>query len=419
MSYPYKYPEPFLQNGRKLYVFDYVAPDGARKRRNTYRDTKKEARQEIRTFLDRLYDPNAVDDEIRRQTFKQYAAPFFVEGKCPRAQRLRGERNISGAVHNEKSRRWLDQYAMKDPFADIPVVLIKRRDILDLRERLLKKTGGEKINTINKVIDSVKTVLSEAYLREDIDRNPGYRIGKLRYDKEEPGILTPEQIRELFKNRPGHFASIQAYDLFYLAAFTAMRSSEVRALPWSKVDRDSKAILVHQAWKNNACTILGLPKWNKKRDIPAPMSLLELLTEKTSQYSVAPGDLVFCHGTGKPLGPTWWRKSFYHALESMGYVKREVSSEKVELTPEGKKRTRKVYKYISETGAPLTPHSLRHSLNTNLLAADANILKVQAFLGWTSNSLIPLLTRVQQGYTHLRVEDLREIAELVDEMYCR
>lgn len=216
MSYPYKYPEPFLQNGRKLYVFDYVAPDGSRKRRNTYRDTKKEARQEIRTSLDRLYDPNAIDDEIRRQTFKQYAAPFFVEGKCPRTQRLRGERNISGAVHNEKSRRWLDQYAMKDPFADIPVLLIKRRDILDLRERLLKKTGGEKINTINKVIDSVKTVLSEVYLREDIDRNPGYRIGKLRYDKEEPGILTPEQIRELFKNRPGHFASIQAYDLFYL-----------------------------------------------------------------------------------------------------------------------------------------------------------------------------------------------------------
>ena len=258
---------------------------------------------------------------------------------------------------------------MKDPFADIPILLIKRRDMLDLRERLLKKTGGEKINTINKVIDSVKTVLSEAYLREDIDRNPGYRIGKLRYDREEPGILTPEQIREMFKSRPGHYASSQAYDLFYLASFTGMRSGEVRALPWPNIDTQNNAILIHQAWKDNACSILGLPKWNKKRDIPAPESLLELLTEKTTKYSLAPGNLVFCHGTGKPLGATWWRKNFYHALESMGYVKREVSSEKETISADGKKRKQTVYKYISETGALLTPHSLRHSLNTNLLAA--------------------------------------------------
>ena len=196
-----------------------------------------------------------------------------------------------------------------------------------------------------------------------------------------------------------------------------MRSSEVRALPWSKLDTKNKAILVHQAWKNNVCTILGLPKWNKKRDIPAPKSLLDLMTEKTSQYSVAPGDLVFCHGTGKPLGPTLWRNNFYRALESMGYVKREVSSVKEELTPDGKTRTRTVYRYITVSGAPLKPHSLRHSLNTNLLAAGGNILKVQAYLGWTSSSLIPRLTRVQQGYTHLQVEDLREIAELVDEIY--
>ena len=48
-----------------------------------------------------------------------------------------------------------------------------------------------------------------------------------------------------------------------------------------------------------------------------------------------------------------------------------------------------------------------------------NVLKVQAYLGWSSSSLIPLLSRVQQGYTHLRVEDLREISELVDKIYYR
>ena len=90
-----------MRNGRNQYVFEYDAPDGSRKRCNTYRDTKKEARQEIRAFLDRLYDPNAVNEEIRQQSFRQYAEPFFVEGRCPRAQRLRGEHNISGVTHNK------------------------------------------------------------------------------------------------------------------------------------------------------------------------------------------------------------------------------------------------------------------------------------------------------------------------------
>lgn len=94
----------------------------------------------------------------------------------------------------------------------------------------------------------MKTVFGEAYLQEDIDRNPGYRVGDLLYKKKEPSILTPEEIRELFKNRPGPSASEQAYDLFYPAAFTGMRSSEVRVLPWWNVDAENKAILVHQAW---------------------------------------------------------------------------------------------------------------------------------------------------------------------------
>ncbi|MCP6720457.1 MAG: hypothetical protein KJI72_04040 [Patescibacteria group bacterium] len=88
-----------------------------------------------------------------------------------------------GRSHVEKSRRWLEKYVFPDPFAKLSFRSIKRRDILDLRERLLEKVGP---NTVNKVIDTVKTIFSEAYFREEIDRDTGHKIGNVNYEKTKP-----------------------------------------------------------------------------------------------------------------------------------------------------------------------------------------------------------------------------------------
>jgi hypothetical protein len=54
-----------------------------------------------------------------------------------------------------------------DKFSELKLNEIKIGDILDLRKRLKQKLG-DKLNTVNKVISTVKTVLSEAAFREDI-----------------------------------------------------------------------------------------------------------------------------------------------------------------------------------------------------------------------------------------------------------
>jgi integrase len=327
MYYPYKYPEPYKPKGRSSYVFDYRDRDGTRKRRNTNRTTKKEAYFVIRTFLDELYNPD-INAAIQRMTFREYAEPYFIEGKCPRIERLRGEKKIGGEYHAERSRDWLERFVFSDPFAEIPLGEIRRRDILDLRSRKLEESGGQKVNTANKVVDTVKAILSEAYLREDIDRNPGHRIGKLSYAQEEVGILNPKQMQDLFRVRPGHFDNELAYDLFYLAAFTGMRSGECRALPYGNTLLNDKAVLIHQAWKDNTCKTLGPPKWGKKRDIPISDSLVQLISSNYFVDSFPPERFLFHREEGKPLGPTWWRKNFYNALTSLGVVERVVSSEK-------------------------------------------------------------------------------------------
>jgi site-specific recombinase XerD len=65
--------------------------------------------------------------------------------------------------------------------------------------------------------------------------------------------------------------------------------------------------------------------------------------------------------------------------------------------------------------AGITPHCLRHSLNTNLLAARADPLKIQMYLGWTPK--IPILTPVQRGYTHLTRHQLQDVSEKIAEIY--
>jgi hypothetical protein len=77
---------------------------------------------------------------------------------------------------------------------------IRRAHILDLRNRLKEKTG---LNTVNKVIATVKTVLSEAYFRQEIEIDPGSRIGNIQHAKQERGILSLEELGFLFKEIPG------------------------------------------------------------------------------------------------------------------------------------------------------------------------------------------------------------------------
>ena len=81
---------------------------------------------------------------------------------------------------------------------------------------------------------------------------------------------------------------------------------------------------------------------------------------------------------------------------------------------QGWKRKSINYIYINKKdGKVLSPHSLRHSLNSNLLRAGCNEAKIGSYMGWKPNKL----TKTQQGYTEFRAEDLRDVVQMIDEIY--
>ena len=281
---------------------------------------------------------------------------------------------------------------------------IRRSQILDFRERLKKKAG---INTVDKVISTVKTILSEAYFREDIDRDPGSRIGIIKHEKRERGILTKEELRALFLEMPGPWSNLLTYSVFNLAAKTGMRCGEILSLMWGQIDFDRSIINIEQAWKDS--TTIGLPKSNKKRSIPVVSSVLEpLLNLHENSIRIGQNDLVFCYDDGSRLGTTWWRKNFYESLVRAG-----IATHKARKYRDKKGRKRITYKYRNAQGEWITPHSLRHSLNTHLISSGCDPIKVRAYFGWSENILLPSLTPVQKGYTHWEPDQLKALLPLI------
>ena len=65
----------------------------------------------------------------------------------------------------------------------------------------------------------------------------------------------------------------------------------------------------------------------------------------------------------------------------------------------------------------VTPHSLRHSLNTHLLGRGCDPFKIREYLGWSNNVQSMVLTPVQRGYTHLGTKHLKDVVDFIDGIF--
>lgn len=120
--------------------------------------------------------------------FGEYIAPFYIEGKCPHIQRLREEGKSIGTTWITKCRTWLEQYIISDKITRLPLGNITRNDILEFRSRIYKK-NPDKLNTVNKVMSVLKTILKEAFFRQHIKYDPSQGIGNVKEKSEKNPVL--------------------------------------------------------------------------------------------------------------------------------------------------------------------------------------------------------------------------------------
>jgi integrase len=341
-----------------------------------------------------------------RNTLRQYIEPFYDYERCPHIQRI-GQKSIS-----KKSARiirsYIKNHVLADPIADMTIYEIKTRDITAFRARLQKKMVMSQpkkdknrneippvpirplsSGTIDKIMNAVKTVFGEAVINRDIPYNPCVGIVRLGSNYDNPrGAFSIDELRILLRQE--NWNNTEAWNCFRLVAVTGMRCGEVLALPWGCVSEQELAIVNN--WKDIAEK--GEPKGNKPRTVPISRSAWCIISEHkaTRNTMLDDDDLIFCDPeTGRRHSAQWWKKNFDSAMKKS-----------------------KLPLYDSD-GHKRTPHSLRHTLNTLLLMQGASPIIIREYLGWSEDS--NKLTKVQRGYTHFSVTDMKGLVDTIDRVF--
>jgi integrase len=214
-------------------------------------------------------------------------------------------------------------------------------------------------------------VLTLAVRDGRIPRNPAAGVPLPRARRAEPRFLTREEVERLAAEA-GEYA-----DVVRLLAYTGLRFGEMAALRVRRVDFLRKRLTVAESATEVGGTVeYGTPKTHQQRSVPIPGVLLEPLSRRCR--GKGPDDLVMASPGGAVLRSGNFRRRVF-----------DPAAKAAELEN-------------------LSPHDLRHTAASLLVASGANVKAVQRMLGHASAAM------TLDVYSGLFDDDLGALAERMD-----
>jgi integrase len=268
-------------------------------------------------------------------TLAEWAAPFFGD-RCPHVTRLRTEGRSYGEEHRKHSGKLLAAHILPDPICRKKLADIKKADILEFRERLVRNNGACRTSQI--VMATLHVIMREALFRELIEKDLFLGIGLIHYNKRKRPALPDAVMSQVLD--ASRYADPLHYEMTCCAAYTGMRAGEILALSWGVIG--GGRIHIMQSIPVNTTTLKD-PKWGKKRFCPYPDSLSAIIEPRRGD----PEEFVF-----------QYRDSH------KGYQKWATA--------------------LKKAAPSASLHLLRHTLNTRLLEAGVPREIVRGWLGWSS-----------------------------------
>lgn len=273
---------------------------------------------------------------------------------------------------------------------ELPVDAISKTDVgrwLDWQaaQPSLRRTGR---NTSPKTIKNYHSLLSqilaaavEQKLRTD---NPAYRTRITKGIREEKVFLSPDEFSTLL-----HFLPEQYERLVFILANTGLRWGEATALQWADLSlrADPPSIRVQRAWKKGPSgPVLGPPKSSKSQ------RTVSLSPDAAASFGV-PGDptsFIFRTAQGGHIWPARFMQSAWNPAVHKAMDRELCAAEGL----------------VPLTRRP-TPHDLRHSHASWLIARGAPLPYIQQRLGHES------IQTTVDVYGHLVPDAQRQMADLV------
>ncbi len=277
---------------------------------------------------------------------------------------------------------------------DYPVSAITKADVgrwLAWQEKqpAARKRAGKTQPVSAKTIKNYHAVLSQvlaaSVTAKHRDDNPAYRTRLTKGRRDEPVFLTRDEFATLL-----HFTPPRQERFLLFLAGTGLRWSEATALTWGDINTHATpaTVTVNKAWKKPAkgAPRLGPPKSERaNRTISIPADVVDALGEPGE-----PGDLVF---KGVQGGRVWYGRF----RDSVWVPTVRKAQDKALCDAEGVQPL---------TKAP-TPHDLRHSHVSWLIAAGVPLTHIQRRLGHEK------ITTTSDVYGHLQPDAHIAMADVI------
>ena len=224
-------------------------------------------------------------------------------------------------------------------------------------------TQGLAPATLARRLSSVKSLFGFALRHKHCAENPALGIRAPKLGKRLPKTLPPQQTAHLLSHTQRNFDT-RELGLMALLYGCGLRVSEVVGLNLSDLSMNRQ---------NKVGEVRVLGKGNKERIVPLPDLAVTLIDDwlKERGNLLPKEDALFINRFGKRL-----------------------SARSVQRMLKGR---------AMETGADasVTPHRLRHSFATDMLAGGANLRTIQKFLGHASLA-------TTEHYTHVTLPQLQQ-----------
>lgn len=249
---------------------------------------------------------------------------------------------------------YLSRLQIESPFSDQVTPLLLRRFVA------FQSTLKLHPRTLARRIAALKSFYRWAKKNGLINTNPAQSLSSPKLPSSLPSFLSEPEVERLFETfKPDTPKEYRNYLLFKLVYGLGLRISEALEL---KTD----------SYNPRLGTITVTGKGNKQRIVPLPGRLKEeldfYLRELREQVSSARSSYLFPGASEKPLSDTAARKILRKMMLKAGLAAR------------------------------ISPHSLRHSLATHLLARGVDIRIVQEILGHASLNTTQIYTHTDRSW---------------------
>lgn len=266
--------------------------------------------------------------------------------------------------------------------------------------------------TVKRVVQSMSVPLKEATRKKWIAHNPMDGVEAIANSYKERGIYSIEEIhkildrlyekgtagvsevrktrssKNIWKEKPQTVKiNLKPYLAVMLAAYTGMRSGEIRALRSEQmriVNDDFCIITVDRAVNDYAGE--KSTKGKRTRSVPIPRSLYDLLMQEAQSNPHGGSNLVFWSkkSATNPVSTNFLVNQLYKAQEAIGITEKQRLERNLDF------------------------HSLRHTFNTNLRGRVSE-KALRAVVGHES-------VEMSDRYTHESDEELLSIGGIVSDM---